>query len=181
MPIGPERLLELVKEIRLVDNLDQRELTNPEGAGFDLRVGEVHVLDEKGTAFLGITERQTPDTKIVAKYEEGKSTTYTLNPNDYVLIKTIESVNLPKDIGGYNFARSTLFRSGLILAATQVAPGYQGPLIFGLKNAGPVAVKFELGCRLTHIQFEWVEGGGNEYRGQWSGGRVAATKKETQV
>ncbi len=181
MPLGPEILLQLVKDINLVENLDQRELTNPEGAGFDLRVGEIHVLDEKGKAFLGITERQTPETKVVAKYEEGKKVTYVLKPGDYALMKTIETVNLPKDLCGYNFTRSTLFRSGLTFYATQIAPGYKGPLIFGLKNDGPVEVTIEMGARLAHIQFERVEGGGSEYRGQWQGGRVAAVNKETQV
>jgi len=36
--------------------LSQRELTNPEGAGFDLRLGEVYKI--KGTAFLGEEERK---------------------------------------------------------------------------------------------------------------------------
>lgn len=49
MIIGPEQLLKLVKKIKLVDGLSQRELTNPEGAGFDLRLGEVYRIS--GDAF----------------------------------------------------------------------------------------------------------------------------------
>ena len=46
MIIGTKRLLELVKDpcIRLVEGLCERELANPEGEGFDLRVGEVYYL-----------------------------------------------------------------------------------------------------------------------------------------
>ena len=44
MIIGPKKLLKLVKEIKLVEDLAERELTNPEGAGFDLRLGEVHEI-----------------------------------------------------------------------------------------------------------------------------------------
>lgn len=40
MILGPKTLLELVKKKKLVENLSERELTNPEGAGFDLRLGE---------------------------------------------------------------------------------------------------------------------------------------------
>jgi len=36
MVIDPNTLLTLVKKHRLVENLAERELTNPEGAGFDL-------------------------------------------------------------------------------------------------------------------------------------------------
>ncbi len=36
--IGTKELLRLVKECNLVEGLCERELNNPEGAGFDLRV-----------------------------------------------------------------------------------------------------------------------------------------------
>jgi len=38
-----------------------------------------------------------------------------------------------------------------------------------------------MGARFVHAQFEEVLGEGNQYRGQWQGGRVAATKKEKQI
>ena len=93
----------------------------------------------------------------------------------------MEKVNLPKDIAGYPYSRSTLFRSGVSFFSNQVAPGYQGPLIFGLKNEGTVALELEIGARFAHVQFEYVDGGGSKYRGQWQGGRVTTTKSERQV
>jgi len=53
MILGVDRLLELVKTEKLVENLSERELTNPEGAGFDLRLGEIYEL--KGNS-LGHTQ-----------------------------------------------------------------------------------------------------------------------------
>jgi deoxycytidine triphosphate deaminase len=182
MIIGPKELLRLVKKIKLVENLSERELTNPEGAGFDIRLGEIYKLKKgKSTAFLGITERQTPDIKLVAKYDSKKSTSYTLKPGEYVLMTTLENVNLPEDICAHIYVRSTLYRCGIQFLATQAAPGYSGNLTFGLKNLFMIPVKIEMGSRVAHIQFEYVSGGGNKYRGQWQGGRVAATKKEKQV
>ena len=55
MVLGPKKLLQLVKTKKLVENLSERELTNPEGAGFDLRLGEVYKIS--GNAFLGETHR----------------------------------------------------------------------------------------------------------------------------
>lgn len=179
MPIGPQLLLKLVKEKKLVKNLSKRELTNPEGAGFDIRLGELYSLQGKGR--LGVVDRKTPNVKLIAKYKKGTPELFTLKPNEYYLVRTIESVNLPADIAGYTFARTTLFRSGILLLSTQVTPGYEGELTFGLFNIGPSTVEIELGARIAHIQFERVEGGGSSYRGQWQGGRVAATKKEKQV
>lgn len=179
MILGPQKLLELVKEIKLVEGLSERELTNPEGAGFDLRLGEVYQIS--GDAFLGETERKTADIKLVQEYKEGEKRTIVLKPGDYFLVSTIEKVNMPIYLTANFKPRTTTFRSGLFLRTGNVAPGYQGKLTFGLKNDGPIEVTIEMGARFVHMQVEEVLGEGAQYRGQWQGGRVAATKKEVQV
>ncbi|MBI2622723.1 MAG: hypothetical protein HYW64_01360, partial [Candidatus Levybacteria bacterium] len=73
------------------------------------------------------------------------------------------------------------FRSGLFLRTGNVAPGYKGPVTFGLKNEGPVSATIEMGARFVHAQFEEVKGGGSMYRGQWQGGRVTTKRREKQV
>jgi deoxycytidine triphosphate deaminase len=179
MVLGPKKLLQLVKKIKLVEHLSERELTNPEGAGFDIRLGEVYKIS--GKAFLGVTERHTADIKLLKKYEEGKANKVVIKPGDFVLTKTIETVNMPQNLTASITPRSTTYRSGLMLRTGNVPPGYSGGLTFGLYNAGPISVTIEMGARYAHIQFSEVEGGGNMYRGQWQGGRVTTTKKEKQV
>lgn len=179
MILGPKILLELVKEEKLVENLSERELTNPEGAGFDLRLGEIYKIS--GDGFLGETERKTADVELVEEYKTGEKRSVTINPGDFFLIKTIESVNMPQNLTASITPRSTTYRSGLFIRTGNVPPGYCGGLNFGLKNEGPVPVTIEMGARIVHIQFSEVEGGGNMYRGQWQGGRVNAKEKETQV
>lgn len=179
MILGPKKLLELVKTQNLVEGLAERELTNPEGAGFDLRMGEVYTIT--GDAFLGETERKTAEIELVESYVEGEKRSITLQPGDFYLVKTIEKVNTPQNITINFKPRSTTFRSGIFIRTGNVAPGYCGPLVFGLKNEGPISVTIEMGARIIHAQFEEVKGGGNMYRGQWQGGRVSALKKETQV
>lgn len=180
MILGPQELLRLVKKIKLVENLSERELTNPEGAGFDLRLGEVYEII--GDAFLGETERKTPEVKLKEKYVPGEKRSITLKPGDFFLVSTVESVNTPLDITINFKPRSTTFRSGLNLRTGNVAPGYKGKLSFGLKNEGPVTVTIEMGARFVHAQFYLVKGKGNQYRGQWQGGRVTTgKKKEKQV
>lgn len=183
MVLGPKRLLQLVKKIKLVEGLSDRELTNPEGAGFDLRLGEVYKIS--GKAFLGVTERHTADISLVAKYKSQitnpKSQKITIKSGDFFLVKTIETVNMPDNLTASITPRSTTYRSGLMIRTGNVPPGYCGGLTFGLVNEGPVAVKIEMGARFVHIQFSEVDGKGNMYRGQWQGGRVTTTKKEKQV
>jgi len=177
MIISPKQLLKLVKSRKLVEGLSERELTNPEGAGFDLRLGEVYKIS--GKAFLGETHRQTPDIKSVAVF--GKHKSIKIKPGDFFLVKTIEKINLPINLSAVILPRTTTFRSGLFLRTGPVQPGYEGELTFGLKNEGPITVEIEMGARFAHILFHEIKGVGSRYRGQWQGGRVSATKREKQV
>jgi len=182
MILGIEKLHQLVKEIKLVENLCDREMNNPEGAGFDLRLGEVYELE--GDGFLGIEERDTPEIKLIGSYNSTKSEAenfFIFKPNEYYLIKTIEKVNLTTTLSGIIFPRTTIFRSGLGLFNGIVQPGYSGELTFGLCNLGKGNIKISLGARVAHITFHEVLGQGNEYRGQWQNGRVATNGKETQI
>ena len=187
MVLGIRELHRLVQEKQLVSNLSQRELENPEGAGFDLRIGELHEISGQG--FLGITERETPGTNLLAKYEEGPSTTLgagkttevLLKPNTYYVLKTVESVNMPENLLAIMTPRSTLFRSGVYVFGGQVPPGYTGELNMGICNFRQEEFRLEMGARVVHIMFFEVKGEGNLYRGQWQGGRVTTDQRETQI
>lgn len=177
MIIGSEKLLSLVKSEGLVKNLSKRELVNPEGPGFDLRLGAIYSIEGKG--FLGVTERQTPAPKLIAEHK--KDSSIVIKPGDYYLTATIEEVKIPANIFANIFPRTTLFRSGIQLLSGKVSPGYCGQLVFGLANLGVCEMEIELGARFAFIVFHEVAGFSNASRGQWGGGRIAAEKKERQV
>jgi len=182
MILGIAKLHKLVKKINLVENLCEREMNNPEGAGFDLRLGEVYEL--LGEGFLGVEERDTPKINLIAKHEPDKPEAenfFNFLPGKYYLIKTMEKVNLPTTLSGIIFPRTTMFRSGLGLFNGVVQPGYSGELTFGICNLGKSNIKISFGARVVHITFHEVLGEGNHYRGQWQGGRVATQGKEIQV
>ncbi|PIZ00765.1 dCTP deaminase [bacterium (Candidatus Howlettbacteria) CG_4_10_14_0_8_um_filter_40_9] len=179
MFLGVDKLLELVKSQKLVEDLCDRELNNPEGTGFDLRVKEFYKIS--GHGFLGIDERETCKIEKVAEFDEKKSSKITLKPGDFYLVTTVEKVNLPANLVGFLKPRSTLHRMGLYLQTTQIAPGYAGELTLALKNLGDATVDMELGSRIVHVMFSQVDGQTNLYRGQWKGGRVTTSEKEVQV
>jgi len=178
MILGPKLLLKLVKEKKLVEGLAERELTTPEGAGFDLRLGEVYKIS--GSAFLGITHRETPKIEKIMEYKEGELRTITIKPGEFFLVSTIEAVRLPLDLCTTFIPRTTTFRSGLFLRTGVAQPGYEGKLTFGLKNEGPITVEIEMGARFVFVQFHEVVGG-TQYKGQWQGGRVTTEKREKQI
>lgn len=179
MILGVKKLLELVKEKKLVENLSERELRNPEGAGFDLRIGELYEL--KGKGFLGIKERETPKIKLIVKYDKKKPRKVFLEPNTYYLMKTIEKLNLPENLLALFTPRSTLYRSGVYIFGGQSAPGYKGELTTGIYNFRNERFELEMGARVIHTMFFEVKGKSNLYRGQWQGGRITTKKKEKQV
>jgi len=180
MILGVKKLLELVKEKRLVENLSERELKNPEGAGFDIRIGELYKAEGRG--FLGIEERETPKIKLITKFDKNKkSQKIILKPKTYYLMKTVEKLNLPENLLAIFTPRSTLYRSGVYIFGGQTAPGYQGELTTGIYNFRDENFELEMGARVIHIMFFEVKGKSNLYRGQWQGGRVTTKKKEKQV
>jgi len=179
MILGVDKLHKLVQDKNLVENLCERELENPEGAGFDLRLGEIYKL--KGNSFLGVDERKTPDIELIAKFNSKNKETFVFKPGDYYLMKTIEKVNTPEDILILFRPRTTIFRSGMHIITGNCSPGYCGELTFGIVNMGSIEVEIEMGARVVHAMFYKVEGKTNLYRGQWQGGRVTTDKKEKQI
>lgn len=179
MVIGTKQLLQLVKSKKLVESLDNRELINPEGTGFDLRIEKL--LSIQGESFLGITDRSTAEMKEVASYKKTakKQKIFTIIPGKFYLAKTIENVNMPDNLLAIVKPRTTLFRSGISMRTGFCPPGYHGELFFGIYNVGEYPFKIEMGSRFAHIVFFEISGDLiRSYEGQWQGGR-ATTKQDT--
>lgn len=184
MPLSSKKVLEL----NLIEDLCEREIKSPEGVGLDLRVGEVFKIE--GDGFLGIEDRHTPKKILIAKYDPDEIKEVTINPGDYLLVKTIESINTPSEkitiedgsepryLMPYVYPRSTLQRCGISFHATKTDPGYHGQLVFGIANPGNNKFTFELGSRMFNIVFYPVIGEiEREYDGQNQNGRVTSDGK----
>lgn len=172
MVIGTKQLLKLVRTYRLVEDLDERELKNPEGAGFDLRLAALYEFTSG--SFLGTTHRETPSLKEIASFQPGakKQTIVVVKPGAYYLAKTVERVNMPTNLLGIIKPRTTLFRGGVTLSTGFLPPGYRGELHFGFHNAGNQPFEIEIGARIAHVVFFEISGESvRMYEGQWQGGR----------
>ncbi len=193
MIISALKVLELNEKYNLVEGLGERDRENPEGVGLDLRVGEVHVLREG--SFLGIHGRSSPKTEKIASFDSDGNKRIMMQPGDYFLVTTMETIHSPKEkveIGeGMSpvylmpviYPRSSLQRGGIALLCTKTDPGYKGKLTFGLRNLGNQDFEFELGARMFNVVFEAVLGDINRgYGGQHQDGRVTSEgKKEIQT
>src|SRR5579864_7228938 len=99
--LGIDQVLKRIKEEKLIENLGGRDKDNPEGVGIDLRLGAVYKIAEGG-AFIeadgpnGLGKRKGVKPELIAEYKEGGTTEVTIEPGEYYLVKTIESLNVPK-------------------------------------------------------------------------------------
>lgn len=186
--IGIKIILKRVKEERLIENLGQRELENPEGVGVDLRLGSIHKIVEGG-AFIevdgeaGLGRRKGVKTQVIAQFKPDLETQeeVVIEPGQYYLVQTFEIINTPSDLMPVVYPRSSLFRAGLLLLNSKTDPGYQGQLTMGLTNLSPFSVKLQMGARICNIVFFKIEGEVISYRGQHQGGRVSPHEVEQQV
>lgn len=187
--IGLDTVLELVRaEEKLLEDLGDRDLNNPEGVGLDLRIGSVHKIVDGG-AFIeadgdaGLGKRKGVKTEEIVSFKpDSKEQEFIeIRPGDYFLIQTIEKVNTPSDLMPVVYTRSSLFRAGLLLLNSKTDPGYKGPLTMGITNLGPFPVTLQMGARICNMVFLRIEGKTVNYRGQHQGGRVSPDKEEQQV
>ena len=187
MVLGINHVLKLIKEKKLLENVGERELKNPEGVGVDLRIGEIHKITSGG-AFIegdgkaGLGKRKGVKTELIAKFKPRAKTQeeVLIEPGEYYLVATVEKVNTPQDLMPVLFPRSTLFRAGILLLNSKTDPGYSGTLTMGLTNLSKFPLKLQIGARFCNIVFHKIEGETVSYRGQHQGGRISF-EEEQQV
>ena len=142
MILGSSEIRQLIKEKNLLENYLEE---NIEGAGIDLRVGKIFHL--KSGAKLTTSER------ILPEVEEANEKHFVLKPEHYVLIQTMEKVNMPLNLCARMLPRSTIQRSGVYQFHAFIDPGYSGVLTFGMKNLGKFNFEFEKGTKVSQIIF----------------------------
>ncbi len=174
MLLGFNHLRALAQSNNIVERLAESELSKEGGVAFDLRLGELHEFT--GDGMLGVATRKTPETKQVGAFSPDQPSFVTLEPGKYYVAKTIERLNTPLDLAAVIIARSTVFRSGLLLLAGLVDPGYKGEITFGLINLSGRPFKVELGSRIANLVFLKVDGQAHSYKGHYQGGHHGTDK-----
>lgn len=101
-----------------------------------------------------------------------------LNPGEFVLGSTVESITLPNDLVARLEGKSSLGRIGLLIHSTAgyVDPGWSGHLTLELSNVAKLPVTLYYGMRIGQISFHRLtspvdrpygcDGLGSRYKGQ---------------
>lgn len=166
MILGASEIFKRITEEEMISGINDYEFII-EGATVDVRLDKVskHL---GGAEFygdrrnVGNVEEEVPDNNGI----------FQIQSNIPYLVSTIETFNMPVDVIGHIDTRTTMFRSGMILKATYLNPGYKGVLTFMLINHSPTIVPIERGVRIAQIGFHEIKGTCEPYKGQWQGGKM---------
>jgi len=112
----------------------------------------------------------------VQAYELVELSSLVLQPNEFVLGSTIETVVMPGTLAGHVEGRTSLGRLGLMVHITSgyVDPGFSGALTLGLYNVRPCPIRLHVGMRICQLVLhtlasEVIRGYGKERGSRYSG------------
>ena len=117
-------------------------------ASIDLRLDKKLLVFNKSQrypSYIDVKQDLNDLTEIV-ELDEDKA--FFIEPGEFVLVSTLESVTLPDDIVGRLEGKSSLARIGLLMHSTAgyVDPGWQGHLTMHLSNVAklPSAIYYKM-------------------------------------
>jgi dCTP deaminase len=122
----------------------------------DCRLGNVfRVFEHSRNAFID-PRSQLSFEDAMRKIVIADGEPFIIQPGDFVLASTIESLELPDDLVARLEGRSSLGRLGIIVHSTAAVfePGWRGTATMELGNLGRMAVALYPGMRICSFTFE---------------------------
>jgi len=122
----------------------------------DLRLGDTfRVFDYSKHPYIDPSKKDYSNeiTRVIKIQKDGS---FIMQPGDFVLAVTLESVRIPSDLMGRLEGRSSLGRLGLVVHSTASIfdPGWEGKPVLELGNLGRMAIKLTAGMRICAMTFE---------------------------
>lgn len=122
----------------------------------DLRLGaDFRIFNHSQFPYIDPKSSQPPaDMMKEVKVKKGQP--FILQPGDFVLATTMESLELPDDLIARLEGRSSLGRLGIVVHSTASIfdPGWKGVVVMELGNLGRMPVALYPGMRICAVTFE---------------------------
>jgi deoxycytidine triphosphate deaminase len=80
-----------------------------------------------------------------------------LAPMEFALVTTLEEIELPPNIEGVPFTKSTHARQGLMVFHTKFEPNWRGYPTIELINLGRRSIEIKSGEPLCQMEFKWLD------------------------
>ena len=142
--------------------------------GIDLRVGKLYIINKKESNKQGKVgcindEKLPPDYAEIKK--EGKDY-YTLEPKNFYFIRIDRPIHIPKGYIQQYYLRSTFSRCGIILTDAIGDSDFQGTLMLGVYNSGPVQVHMGFNERVIQAVTLKTDGTETSYNGAYQNDEI---------
>ncbi len=128
--------------------------------GFTFLIPKIWHLTARGRESLDIMhfDKRNGEFFDVVELEEGQY--FELLPQEYVLVSTLETIKIPRDLMGVLYPRSSTNRKGLSLDLTGIVDsGYEGQLTLPVRNnTRSQIVRLYPGERVCQVVFEELTG-----------------------
>ena len=141
---------EIAKGRLVIEPLDE-ECIQP--ASIDLRLDKkLLVFNTHRHSYIDVRQKQS-DLNEMVEMEEDKA--FFLNPGEFILISTLESITLPDNIVGRLEGKSSLGRIGLLMHSTAgyVDPGWEGHLTMQVTNVTKLPIALYYKMKIGQISF----------------------------
>ena len=135
-------------------------------AGVDLTLSELYDISELSTFELLGDDRVHRNRDEVSMVRHGDQTMYEVDEGWY-LARYNEVVDIPDNVVGFVWPRSTLMRNGVMVTSAVWDPGYKGQGFGGLYTPGRTLLGN--GERIAQIVFMEVRNSTGTYDGEYQG------------
>lgn len=139
--------------IKITPEIDYK--TQLGSCSIDLRLGNVfRVFNHSKCAY--IDPRNKIQKNLTKKVVIKKNESFIMQPGDFVLASTLESIGLADDLLARLEGRSSLGRLGIAIHSTAAIfdPGWRGNVVMELGNFGKMPVALYPGMRICSLTFE---------------------------
>jgi len=116
--------------------------------GYDIRVSDEFLIFSN--AHTTVVDPKNFDTKSVVKH---KGDTCIIPPNSFVLAKSVETMDMPKDVTGIILCKSTYIRAGILIPTTVLEAGWRGEITLEISNATPLPAKVYANEGIAQVLF----------------------------
>ena len=117
--------------------------------GYDLRLGTRFMVHRFGVNTL-LDPKKFP-TELFTVYETDSH--FDIAPHANVLAESVETFDMPPDVTGIAFGKSTYARCGLLCNLTPVEAGWRGKLTLELANLSPLPIRLHVGQGIAQVVF----------------------------
>lgn len=122
----------------------------------DLRLGHIfRVFEHSKNPYIDASKKDySNEITRVVRLKKGEQ--FIMQPGEFVLASTLETISIAPDLLGRLEGRSSLGRLGIVVHSTASVfdPGWDGKAVLELGNLGRMAVALSPGMRICAMTFE---------------------------